>query len=104
MSFELEQTVNQPAARGHQEFGSETSLVLQLDGFAWKTLTEESVRLGVSIEELAKFAVLYYFADLDSGRIARQIPPTGAPAATARPDPSVPLPDPSVPLRERRRG
>ncbi len=31
--------------------------------------------LGVSVEELASYAVLYYLADGDSGRIARRLPP-----------------------------
>jgi hypothetical protein len=38
-------------------------------------MASEAARLGVSLEELASFAVLYYLADLDSGRIARQLPP-----------------------------
>jgi hypothetical protein len=49
---------------------------LRLDGFAWEAVEEESDRLGVSVEELARFSVLYYLADLDSGRIARRIPDT----------------------------
>jgi hypothetical protein len=48
-------------------------LTLQLDGFAYETIDEEAARLGVPVEELVTFAVLYYLADLDSGRIARQI-------------------------------
>jgi hypothetical protein len=50
------------------------SLTLQLDGFAWETLAEQSVQMGVSVEELATHAIMYYVADLDSGRIARRIP------------------------------
>jgi hypothetical protein len=49
-------------------------LTLDLDTFAWRALTEESAQLGVSIEELASFSVLYYVADRGSGRIARQLP------------------------------
>ncbi len=49
-------------------------LTLDLEGFVGEALEEECARLGVSIEELARFAVLYYLADLDSGRIARQLP------------------------------
>lgn len=52
-------------------------LTLRLDEFAWKATEEECVRLGVSAQELATFALLYYLADLDSGRIARQIPAPG---------------------------
>lgn len=36
-------------------------------------LFEESDRLGVSVEDLASFAVMYYLADLDSGRISRSV-------------------------------
>jgi hypothetical protein len=55
-------------ARGGQ------SVTLQLDGFAWETLAEQSAQMGVSVEELATHAIMYYVADLDSGRIARRIP------------------------------
>lgn len=48
-------------------------LTLQLDGFAAEAIDEEAGRLGVSVEELVSFSVLYYLADVDSGRIARQI-------------------------------
>lgn len=46
---------------------------LHLDEFAWEALDAESVRLGVSVEELLEFSLLYYLADADSGRIAREI-------------------------------
>jgi hypothetical protein len=44
-----------------------------MDVFAWETVEEESARLGVSVEELVAFSVLYYLADVDSGRVARRI-------------------------------
>lgn len=66
--------------------------MLQLDGFASKAVAEQSAQLGVSVEEFATFAVLYYLADLDSGRVARQIPPLSA------------APDASESLREQHRG
>jgi hypothetical protein len=50
-------------------------LTLDLDAFTREALDEEAARLGVSVEELVNFAVLYYLADRDSGRIARR-PPT----------------------------
>lgn len=49
-------------------------VTLHLGCFAQEALAQESARLGVSAEELASFSVLYYLADLDSGRIARQMP------------------------------
>jgi hypothetical protein len=48
-------------------------VALQMDDFAWETVEEESARLGVSVEELVAFSVLYYLADVDSGRMARLI-------------------------------
>jgi hypothetical protein len=50
------------------------SISLRLDEFAWEAIEHESTRLGVSEEELVAFAIMYYLADLDSGRIARRIP------------------------------
>jgi hypothetical protein len=44
-----------------------------MDAFAWEAIQHESTRLGVSEEELIAYAVLYYLADIDSGRIARRI-------------------------------
>jgi hypothetical protein len=49
-------------------------LALTLDAFAWEALLQESAALGVPVDELAVFAILYYLADLDSGRVARRIP------------------------------
>lgn len=56
-----------------QGFSEQRGLMLQLDDFTRETIDEEAARLGVSVEELVTFSVLYYFADIDSGRIARQI-------------------------------
>jgi hypothetical protein len=49
-------------------------LKLQLDAFTHEALEQEAARLGLSAEELARFAVLYYLADRDSGRISRRPP------------------------------
>jgi hypothetical protein len=46
---------------------------VRLDGFALEAVREESIRLGVTTEDVMTFAVLYYLADLDSGRISRDI-------------------------------
>jgi len=46
---------------------------VRLDEFAWQALEEESERLGVPVEDFVSFSVLYYLADVDSGRIARRI-------------------------------
>lgn len=65
---------SQEAASG---VGDGSSLNVPMDAFAWDAVEEESARLGVSVEELVAFAVLYYLADVDSGRVARRI--TGSP-------------------------
>ncbi|HWY90655.1 MAG TPA: hypothetical protein VNY31_08290 [Solirubrobacteraceae bacterium] len=58
------------------------SLGLRLDEFAWEAIQHESTSLGVSEEELIAYAVLYYLADVDSGRVARRI------SRSPYPDPS----------------
>jgi len=55
------------------EADADRSLNLPMDVFAWEAVREESARLGVSVEELVAFSVLYYLADVDSGRVARRI-------------------------------
>jgi hypothetical protein len=61
-----------PAGEGRRD-GEEHSVEVNLEGFAWEALEQESQRSGVPVEDLVAFAVLYYLADLDSGRVARQI-------------------------------
>jgi hypothetical protein len=61
---------------------------LQLDSFALEALDEEATRLGIPVEELVSFSVLYYLADLDSGRIARQVRTSPYPNPTAEVDAS----------------
>jgi hypothetical protein len=53
--------------------GEHGEVTLALDGFARESIEEEAARLGVPLQELVSFAVLYYLADVDSGRIARQV-------------------------------
>jgi hypothetical protein len=60
------------------------NLSLPMDVFAWETMQEESARLGVSVEELVAFSVLYYLADVDSGRVARRITRSPYPDAPRR--------------------
>jgi hypothetical protein len=80
---ELEAMSVQPAARPPSASGRR-GLQLRLDRFAWGAIGEECSRLGISAEELSEFAVLYYLADLDSGRIARHIPGYPGTADSAR--------------------
>jgi hypothetical protein len=83
-----------PLERGSEQTGAARhelapkDLTLHLEGFAQEALAQESARLGVSDEELASFSVLYYLADLDSGRMARQMPKTALAAAAGARGPS----------------
>ena len=45
-------------------------LKVAFDDETWMALAEEAGRQGVEAEELAVHALLYFLADLDSGRIA----------------------------------
>jgi len=47
------------------------SVTLRLGDFVWEAIDYEAARSGSSREEIIAFSVLYYLADLDSGRIAR---------------------------------
>jgi hypothetical protein len=60
-------------------------MTLELDGFAAEAIDEEADRLGVSVEELVSFSVLYYLADVDSGRISREITVSPYPEDALRP-------------------
>jgi hypothetical protein len=71
---------------GAQRERTDRSLTLTLEGFAWDTLDEEAAREGITTEELITFSVLYYLADVDSGRISRRI--TRSPYPT-RPSPGL---------------
>lgn len=54
-----------------QSVRASRSVTLRLGGFAWEAIDDEAARAGSSTEELIAFSVLYYLADVDSGRIAR---------------------------------
>jgi len=54
-------------------------LAIELDEFGWEALQREAAALNVSEEQLVAFAVMYYLADLDSGRISRRLPPAHLP-------------------------
>jgi hypothetical protein len=65
--------VSDSSPSGSQQAPADRPLELKLDGFAWEAVEQESARAGVSVQELVSFAVMYYLADVDSGRVARQI-------------------------------
>jgi len=48
-------------------------MTLRLHAFAWKALERQAAELGMEPEDLLGFSLLYYLADLDSGRISRRI-------------------------------
>ena len=60
-------------AGNRQSIRADRLRFLGLDDFAWETVEQESARTGVTAEAFIAFAVLYYVADIDSGRIARRI-------------------------------
>ena len=64
------------------------SVSLRLSGFAWEAIEQESARQGVPVDELVAFAVMYYLADADSGRISRQISRSPYPDAASPSDDS----------------
>lgn len=49
-------------------------VTIEFGEFAWARLKGEAVKQEVSVESLVRHAVLYFLADVDSGRIARQVP------------------------------
>jgi hypothetical protein len=77
--------VSSSRSRPGAEEGEGATVALPLDGFAWRELQRESQRNDVPPSELASFAILYYLADVDSGRIARRIPTRGFSADRERP-------------------
>jgi hypothetical protein len=60
------------SAKDH-ELATERSVTLRLESFAWDTIEREAAREGLTAAELIAFSVLYYLADMDSGRISRRI-------------------------------
>jgi hypothetical protein len=78
--------MSRPRSGEAQDQHTERSVTLTLEGFAWETLDDEAAREGITTDELITFSVLYYLADIDSGRIARRI--------TRSPYPHRPLPEP----------
>ena len=52
---------------------SETELRLEVDERLWLELEGEAAEYGVSVSQMAAQAILYYAAELDSGRITKRI-------------------------------
>lgn len=53
--------------------GGRQQMTLSLEGFTRELLEVEADRMGVSVQELVRFSVLYYLADANSGRVSREI-------------------------------
>lgn len=58
------------AGSGSQE---KTEVALSLDEELWSAFQSEAAEQGVSSEQLAEHAALYFVAELDSGRLTRRI-------------------------------
>jgi hypothetical protein len=65
--------VNEPReeGRGGAAEPSSRELNLRLGEREWEAVDKHAEREGVSADDLVAFCVLYYVADLDSGRISR---------------------------------
>jgi hypothetical protein len=50
--------------------GTDATLRVRLDDETWRALDDEAGRQGVTPDVLAVHAVMYFLADLDSGRLA----------------------------------
>jgi hypothetical protein len=79
---------------GRQPLEADQSVTLRLSGFAWRAIEQESARQGVPVEEMLAFAAMYYLADVDSGRIARDISRSPYGADPLTPDDAVRDSDP----------
>lgn len=64
-----------PPPTGARGIAGPRKLAIELEEFGWEALQREATAMKVSEEQLVAFAVMYYLADLDSGRIARRLPP-----------------------------
>jgi hypothetical protein len=67
------QADERPGAPGKVDALPAGSLTLRLDEPTLRELEAEAAKLGMSLSALARFAVLYYLADRDGGRIARRL-------------------------------
>ena len=68
---------------GDRRTRSHARVELELDGFAAEAIEQQAGSFEVTVEDLVGFAVLYYLADVDSGRIARTLPRRDRPDQTS---------------------
>jgi len=57
-------------------------VTIDLDGFAQERLEHEAQSQAVTLEQLVRHALMYYLADLDSGRVATRVPADESAAAS----------------------
>ncbi len=60
-------------ARAGGRRGDTVTVRIKLDASTWEVVTAEAERQEVTAETLVEHAILYFLADLDSGRIADRL-------------------------------
>jgi len=64
-----------------QSAKSTEALQVEIGDETWRMLSEEAARQGVTTELLAKHALLYFVADMDSGRMGTRLEDAVHPSA-----------------------
>jgi hypothetical protein len=62
-----------PEFRRRREPGKLIELPLRIDEGTWSSLEEEAARQGVTTQQLLEHAGLFFAADVNAGRVTRQI-------------------------------
>jgi hypothetical protein len=78
-----------PRPGAHSRSAAKVTTV-EFDSFASARLDEEAASQGVTVEELVRHAVMYYLADLDSGRPATRATPAAGGGSAAPVDEQAP--------------
>ena len=59
--------------RGYETAPDGSAVTARLDRETWQALQEEAERQTVSADDLTRHAVLYFLADVDSGRVGQRL-------------------------------
>ena len=62
-----------PGFRREEELNQTVEVQIEIDDSVWKAFSKEAEQQGVSTNQLAQHAVLYFAADRDAGRLAQRI-------------------------------
>lgn len=62
-----------PAFLRGSETREDVRIEVEVDASLWGRFEEESVRQGVSVEQLAEHAAFYFEAEIDAGRVTQRI-------------------------------